>query len=258
MATMLSDPHQSEGVVLLDSWDSQQALYRPGREAGFALLVDIVEQALPDQGSGLVVELGCGCGSVLRRIRQRLSRSQVIGADRDPVMLAIARAVLGDDENCRLLDADLLELPGVAELKGTRPNVVVATTTLHWLADPDLRSVYRWVAEHLRPGGVFVNLDWMPLAHSPAVSTMAEQLEHCHSQRQRDLGAQDWHGWWQTAEHQEWLGPHFEQRRSRSFDRSAEFTPDAEWHLQALTEAGFVEVDVAWRHLNSAMVVAVR
>jgi hypothetical protein len=39
---------------------------------------------------------------------------------------------------------------------------------------------------------------------------------------------------------------------------SAEWTPPASWHLEALRAAGFTEVGLLWRGATDAAVVAVR
>src|SRR5699024_553104 len=73
------------------SWDAQQATFFTDREERFAVVVDVLETVLgrPDP---LVVDLGCGPGSLAARIHDRLPGAAVVGADMDPLLLGLARA----------------------------------------------------------------------------------------------------------------------------------------------------------------------
>src|ERR1700735_1374734 len=119
----------------IDRWDRQQEVYMPDREERFTALIDAVEAGTgrPDP---LVLDLGCGPGSLAVRLLDRLPRARVIGIDADPVSLALGQAAYSDRPGLRLVDLDLRE-PGWSARLGLAPptnaDAAVSTTALHWL-----------------------------------------------------------------------------------------------------------------------------
>src|SRR5260370_18525128 len=75
----------------IERWDRQQECYLPDREDRFTALIDAVEEGAgrPDP---LVLDLGCGPGSLAVRLLGRLPAATVIAVDDDPVLLALGRA----------------------------------------------------------------------------------------------------------------------------------------------------------------------
>ncbi|WP_353387549.1 methyltransferase domain-containing protein [Thermobispora bispora] len=147
----------------IDRWDRQQEGYMPDREERFAVLIDAVEAGAgrPDP---LVIDLGCGPGSLAVRLLQRLPQATVIAVDTDPVLLALGRAAYGDVPGLIFADLDLRTPGWSARLGLDRPaDAAVSTTALHWLAEPDLRAVYKELATVLRPGGLFLDGDQLSL-----------------------------------------------------------------------------------------------
>ncbi len=72
-------------------WDRQQEVYLPDREDRFTALIDAVEAGTgrPDP---LVLDLGCGPGSLAVRLLTRLPQATVVAVDADPVTLSLGRA----------------------------------------------------------------------------------------------------------------------------------------------------------------------
>src|SRR6202161_4342386 len=71
-------------------WDRQQEVYMADREDRFTALIDAVEAGAvrPDP---LVLDLGCGPGSLSVRLLARLPEATVVAVDADPVTLALGR-----------------------------------------------------------------------------------------------------------------------------------------------------------------------
>src|SRR4051794_1368277 len=90
----------------IDRWDRQQEGYLPDREERFTALIDAVEGGTgrPDP---LVIDLGCGPGSLSARLLQRLPRATVVAVDTDPLLLSLGRARYGDTAGLRFADLDL-------------------------------------------------------------------------------------------------------------------------------------------------------
>ena len=129
--------------------------YNP-RAAAYDTVQHTLGYAVPEQVDALlraqssdqfanVLDLGCGTGllgAVLRPFARRL-----IGLDASLAMLNMARATRRYD--------DLIEQEAMAYLAGTRESfdlIVAAEMLIHV---GDLAPIFRQIAEHLTPGGVF-------------------------------------------------------------------------------------------------------
>ncbi len=87
----------------LDRWDRQQEGYMPSREARFDLLIDAVAETA-GRSDPLVLDLGCGPGSLGARLQERLPGAAVVGIDTDPLLMALGAAAY---DGIRFVDADL-------------------------------------------------------------------------------------------------------------------------------------------------------
>lgn len=115
---------------------------------------------------GLVCELGCGTGSITRRLRD--AGYDMIGIDLSEDMLDVAReyefaAVDGTGEfeetaegggtDILYLNQDMREF----ELYGTVAAIVSICDSMNYLtAEEDLEKVFRLVNNYLDPGGIFI------------------------------------------------------------------------------------------------------
>lgn len=106
-------------------------------------------EALPWDGARRVVDLGTGAGTHLPEIRRLAAGACVVGVDRSPGMLELAR-----EHGDPLVLMDGVELG----LRDRSVDVVVMAFMLFHLDDPvvALREVYRV----LRPGGVVGTVTW--------------------------------------------------------------------------------------------------
>ena len=95
------------------------------------------------------LELGCGTGRLLRAIEQRVP--VVAGLDLSPDMVAYARAQSAHPEDIILADMSDFSLGRTFDLVFTSAN------TLRCVTDAVvIERMWRCIAAHLRPGGVFV------------------------------------------------------------------------------------------------------
>jgi SAM-dependent methyltransferase len=132
------DQFQSS-TMELERLKQQAVLIAAAEEDAFRSL------GLPD--SGRVLDLGCGPGFVAARILGRRPRLDLVGLDRDPVVLGRARA------HIRVVEADAEHLPFAPESF----DCVYARLVLRHLPRP-LR-VLRDAHRVLRPGGRVIALD---------------------------------------------------------------------------------------------------
>src|SRR5262249_61752677 len=105
----------------------------PDREERFTVLIDAVEAAA-GRGDPLVLDLGCGPGSLAVRLLDRMPAARVVAIDADPLLLALGRTAHGDRPGLHFADQDL-RIPGWAGRLGLSPaaDAAVSTTAPHWL-----------------------------------------------------------------------------------------------------------------------------
>lgn len=130
--------------------------------------------------SGLVLELGCGTGSITRRLAKR--GYDMIGIDLSEDMLLMAREKGAQEglsyDQILYLNQDMREF----ELYGTVGAVISICDSINYItSEEDLTQVFRLVNNYLDPQGVFV-FDLNTLYKYKEVlgdTTIAENREDC-------------------------------------------------------------------------------
>lgn len=138
----------SEGPSL---YAGSAAHYARGRVAYSDALVTELVRAVPLEGTAVLLDVGCGPGSLTLLLAPHVAR--VVGVDADREMVAeaarAARRLAIDNAEWRHLRAE--ELP--ADLP--RPDVVTFAQSFHWVDRPRVAAAVRSM---LRPGGVVVHV----------------------------------------------------------------------------------------------------
>ncbi|GIH25106.1 hypothetical protein Aph01nite_34160 [Acrocarpospora phusangensis] len=252
---MLSHDHAHAWI---ERWDRQQEGYLPDREERFTALVDAVETGRPDP---VVIDLGCGPGSLSARLLRRLPAATVIAVDTDPLLLALGRAEYGSLPGLRFVDRDLRE-PGWTEaLDLPRPaDVAVSTTALHWLPEPVLKNVYAELAGALGPGGMYLNGDHFAVPDTaPRLDALEAALGARAAERLFAGGRpEDWQSWWAAASADpelEALNLDRERRRASAAHHGSE-SGRLSTHVDALRAAGFTEIGTLWQRGNDRILCA--
>lgn len=245
----------------LERWEAQQTLHIPLREERFQVIADAVEEF--GGVAPLVLDLGCGPGSLSRRVLDRLPGARCVGVDADPLLLELGgRALEGMGGRLRLVDADLREPSWVSRLPEAGPyDAVVSTTALHWLTPAELGRVLRSAAELLRPGGVFANGDHIAFAPgAPRLAAARRALRRRVAARTGGAGAEDWDTWWAAVEAEPAFAAPAAERHARWREHPYADDPGltAERWGELLAEAGFAESAVLWQHLGTSVVAALR
>jgi SAM-dependent methyltransferase len=115
-------------------------------------VADIVRclNSRPATGRQAVVEIGCGLGDILRRLRFRTR----LGLDSDPRVLAAAR-LLSLFQGDAKPHFEVFEFPE-ARLAGVY-DAIIMVNWIHQIDPEQLRqAVHSYFAQHLRPGGSVV------------------------------------------------------------------------------------------------------
>lgn len=238
----------------IERWDRQQEGYLPDREARFTALIDAVEAlGRPDP---VVIDLGCGPGSLSARLLERLPQATVIAVDADPLLLGLGRAAY---PGLRFVSADLRTRGWTASLGLDRPaDAAVSTTALHWISPEELHDVYAELAGVLRPGGVLLNGD-----HMDASSSVLAQLEQAVHEREtsRVFGGhrpEDWRSWWEAVAADPAFADLEAERTTAGAGHHGSESHLVAHHVSALEKAGFAEIGTLWQRGNNRLLCAVR
>lgn len=246
----------------IDRWDAQQTLYMPDREDRFTALIDAVE-AGTGRADPLVLDLGCGPGSLAVRLLDRIPDATVIAIDTDPLLLALGRVMYGGRGGLRFTDVDL-RTPGWAGSLGLdrAADAAVSTTALHWLDAPALRAMYAELATVLRPGGLLLDGDHLMEDESvaPTLVRLGRALIERDEQRRFLEGQpEDWTAWWVAATADPALaGPAAERERRRlSENHHGSESVLLGTHVEALSAAGFTEIGTLWQRGDNRILCGV-
>jgi SAM-dependent methyltransferase len=246
----------------ISRWDRQQEGYIADREERFTALIDAVEAGTgrPDP---LVIDLGCGPGSLSARLLDRLPGATVVAIDADPLLIALGRAAHADRPGLRFAELDL-RVPGWAATLGLdRPaDAAVSTTALHWLTETGLRTAYGELASVLRPGGLFLNGDQLNTGDTaPELSRLEHALaERATRRRFGDTPPEDWRRWWDAAAADPALAGLVASRASgdTAADHHGSESAHLTTHATALRDSGFGEIGTLWQHGNDRLLCAIR
>jgi SAM-dependent methyltransferase len=249
----------------IDRWDRQQEVYMADREDRFTALIDAVEAGTGRPGP-LVLDLGCGPGSLSVRLLARLPEATVVAVDADPVTLSLGRAGYASVAGLRFVDVDLRQAGWVSQLSleaGRPVDAVVSTTALHWLSAVELRELYVTLAGLLRPGGLFLDGDHLQedQTSSPVLAGLDRVLEERESRRRypdgRPGGVENWDEWWQAVAADPALAEAAAER-SRGLVHHSNEGAQLGAHTSALRAAGFAEVGTLWQRGSSRVLCGVR
>ncbi|MFC0531830.1 class I SAM-dependent methyltransferase [Phytohabitans kaempferiae] len=261
MTTVDTEPRWTD---LLSTWDAQQTGYLPRREERFAAIVRTLGAVLGERFT--VLDLGCGPGSLAKRILDAYPGATAIAVDADPLLLRLGQGALaGYGDRLRWVDADLRDPSWADRLGVERVDAAVSTTALHWLEPGALFALYQRVGELVRPGGVLLNGDNLP--YDPGQATH-ERLAAAATERATHEaftvgGVPDWERWWAEASDALAEAARERQERRRLADerygpRDGDRLTSLSTHVTALTEAGFREIATIWQDLDDRVLLAVR
>ena len=141
----MADPVVAEYAKVAEHYDAKWAFYVEATTRETL-------RRLPMTPMARVLDIGCGTGELLRRLRAKYPDAALAGLDPVPQMLAVAGDKLSGKEDLRIGYADALPW------KAATFDVVVSCNMFHYITHPV--EALREMARVVRPGGVIVLTDW--------------------------------------------------------------------------------------------------
>ena len=225
-------------------WERMQERYLVKRNYRFSMIIDLIQST--QRSPGILVDLGCGPGSLTVQLLKAFPTATVIGIDMDPTLLLLAeRRTATFGERIHLLQRDIRTADWMAKIPEP-VNAVVSTTALHWLKKTQLRSLYPRIANLLADKGIFLNADHV---RSPVRRIQRVWERHREGMRKQraDPRAEDWSTFINAylaaldpeaaTVREQMLGP---------WEGNDDGYPLA-WHFDQMRKAGFVYVECFWR-----------
>ena len=232
------DHHDWTSDAYVEAWVQRQQDADPARAERFRLMCDLFP--FPTDATVTILDVGAGYGPVSKFILDQFPNATCIAQDGSTPMLQRAQQrMAGYGARFTISQSDLFAQDWVPT-QGGPFDAVVSSLCLHNLRDfQRISAIYGDIRAHLKPGGVFLNLD---LVKAPTLALQQRYVRVAEARRQRegapraDLDATVQHAP-QTPAH----GP------------AHAFPASLDEHLAALRAAGFAEVDCFWKDLRHAI-----
>ncbi len=216
-----SNPHNP--LVL----EAQRRLVIPDYNAFHRIPLALIDL---ERVAPVVLDLGCGPGTMTERVLERWPRAHVTLVDYNREMLEVSRKRFESHDDFSYICDDFM----LANLGWMRCDLVVTSLTLHHQVSAEKRALFARVFDTLRPGGYFVLCD-LVCASTP--ETEARQIRAwCNYVRGAYTSAQD-------AE---------KLLNSTRFDKPDTVEAQMGW----LRDTGFIDVENPYRMLRFASIIA--
>ncbi len=175
-----------------------------------------------------VIDLGCGTGTIAKRIKDVFPQATITCVDIAEKMLQVAQTKLGVGENVRYQIANFehYEFDSVYD-------VAISSLSLHHLLSDDNKiKFYKKIYSCLNPGGVFYNADNVlgSGSHLQGLYIVKWREYMCLQVPIEEI-------------EQKWIPKHYVE------DHPANLINQLTW----LQEIGFVQIDVLWKYYNFAV-----
>ena len=195
------------------------------------------------QNPAIIIDLGCGTGSLTKKLLEEFNSAKVLAIDSDPAVLLLAEHRLKPFGNRgEIIQSDINKLDWG---KYNVINAVVSSSALHWFSSENLEKTYCRIFKCLKKGGVFLNAD-----HAGSCSRPIQQ--YWESNRRQMLqeqvkSADDWDGFWQQFLAELGKDAQIERQKAIGQWEGTEEGMPMQWHFEKLEQCGFGYVDCFWR-----------
>ena len=224
----------------IQRYDRMQERYLVKRGERFDVIARLIKVVFPKPK--LIVDLGCGTGSLTIRLLEEFESAKIYAVDSDPAILLLAEHRLTHFENrVQIVQADITKMNWD---KCIGADAVVSATALHWLKAEDLEAVYQQIHKILRKGGIFLNAD-----HSGSSNNLIQRYWESNREqmlREQTQSADDWDSFWQKFLSELGDDARIERQKALQWQGTEEGMP-LQWHFRKLAQCGFEYIDCFWR-----------
>ena len=232
------DHHDWASDTYVEEWVKRQQSEDPVRAQRFQLMCDLFP--FPTDATVTILDVGAGYGPVSKFILDQCANTTCIAQDGSEPMLQRGQQIMaGYGARFTTYQADLFDKHWLPQQFGLF-DAAVSASCLHNLRDfKRISEIYGDIRAHLKPGGVFLNLD---LFNAPTPELQQRYVRVAAARRQREgASREDIAAMLQRA------------RQTPAHVPINAFPANLEQHLAALRSAGFTEVDCFWKDLRRAL-----
>lgn len=129
-----------------------------GRRMQLFIMQSFYRHFLSDRHPFALLDLGCGDGELAANLLAIAPQARLTLADGSADMLDAARQRFHDQPNVVLIQATFAELIANPD-RLDRYDMVVSGFAIHHLHLPEKIALFQMIYNHLKPGGVFLNID---------------------------------------------------------------------------------------------------
>ena len=178
-------PSTSAAARLCREWDAMHRHYFPDYDQRWDRALRAAHAHLNGR-PGRVLDLGCGPGTLTRRLQQAVPQAEVIGLDADPVLIALARAQATSGRPT-FARARLGAPEASALLAGLAPiDVIVSSAFVHYFAPDELTALLRACRALQPPDGLLVTVERFAATDAPRTT-------------RAPTTPSPWRAWWRDA-----------------------------------------------------------
>jgi len=232
------DHHDWESDAYVEEWVKRQQAADPERAQRFQLLCDLF--SFPTDATVTILDVGAGYGPVSKFLLDQCANATCIAQDGSEPMLQRARQIMASyGTRFQPYQSDLFDKDWLPRQFGPF-DAAVSVSCLHNLRDfKRISEIYGDIRTHLKPGGVFLNLD---LVNAPTLALQQHYVRVTAMRRQREGTSREA----VTA-----MLQHAHQTASHGSAHA--FPANLDEQLAALGAAGFTDVDCFWKDLRRAL-----
>ena len=193
----------------------------------YSEMVDALIASIPFELSSRinVIDLGCGTGTIARRIKEVFPQSRICCLDLAENMIEMAKLKLADFSDTRFRVGNFNDY----QFDDTYDVVISSLALHHMVTDEDKINFYQKIYTALKPGGVFFNAD---VILGSSEHNQAANMERWRGFMKKHVTDEEINNKWLV--------------KYQAEDHPAKMMDQIAW-LNAL---GFLEVDIIWKYYN--------
>src|SRR4029450_9573512 len=176
------DHHDWTSDSYVEEWVTRQRAADPTRAQRFQLLCDLFP--FPTDATVTILDVGAGYGPVSKFTPHQFANAPCIAQDGSAPMLQRARQIMASyGARFQPYQSDFFDKDWLPQQSGSF-DAAVSVSCLHNLRDfKRISEIYSDIRTHLKPGGVFLNLD---LVNAPTLALQQHYVRVATMQRQRE------------------------------------------------------------------------